>query len=57
MNYYPNYTPALHQEQLYREMHRALARETGFDGVMRIRTCPGLTVRPGDCMGTANDHL
>ena len=39
--YYSGYTPALHQEQLYRELYRNLSRDCAYDSLLRLRTSTG----------------
>jgi protein transport protein SEC24 len=40
--YYPSFNIHNHGEQLYRELYRNLARESGFDGLLRVRTSAGI---------------
>eukprot|EP01128_Nolandella_sp_AFSM9_P000797 TRINITY_DN1091_c0_g1_i1.p1 TRINITY_DN1091_c0_g1~~TRINITY_DN1091_c0_g1_i1.p1 ORF type:complete len:949 (+),score=215.97 TRINITY_DN1091_c0_g1_i1:67-2847(+) len=42
--YYPAFNGALHQEQLFRELYMNLSRESGFNGLLRLRTSTGLSV-------------
>eukprot|EP01126_Amoeba_proteus_P065946 TRINITY_DN9463_c0_g2_i2.p1 TRINITY_DN9463_c0_g2~~TRINITY_DN9463_c0_g2_i2.p1 ORF type:complete len:670 (-),score=83.43 TRINITY_DN9463_c0_g2_i2:191-2200(-) len=41
--YYPSFFVHSHGEQLYRELFRSFTRDSGYDGMMRIRTSTGIS--------------
>lgn len=40
--YYPSFNIHNHGEQLFRELYRNVARESGYDGLLKVRTSSGI---------------